>query len=86
MFWILDLPDDAGPPRVTEEVWPGRKAKRLMVWGTFDTYVAGLIQAKELRVEVRRRGMAALGDEGRSRVLRRRIDELLATAGAPSAR
>ncbi|HJS58229.1 MAG TPA: hypothetical protein VKA01_09025 [Vicinamibacteria bacterium] len=62
---VLDVPADAGL-RVTEETWPGQETRRLLVWGGFDRWVAAVIAAKDLRAEVRRKGVSRLrpGDKG----------------------
>ena len=65
MVLVLDLAE--GSARVTEELWPDTGARRLMVWGRFDQFIAGIIPAKELRAEselqARYRHGAATEDE-----------------------
>jgi hypothetical protein len=74
---VLDVPDDVGPS-VTEETWFVDAAKRLMVWGTFDRWLAAAIPAKDLRSEVRKRGIAGLLPTGKSEVLKSAIARRLA--------
>lgn len=72
---VLDVPD--GAARVSEELWIGPKAKRLMFWGRFDDFIIAELPAKELRTEMRRKGIVTLSDEDKSCVLgnyiRRRV-------------
>lgn len=70
---VVDIPDGATRPRVSEELWLGMRARRLMVWGRFDDFILAEIPAKELRAEVRRKGIAAQSPEYKSAILRDRI-------------
>jgi hypothetical protein len=72
---VLDVPE--GSARVSEELWPNSKAKRLMVWGRFDNYIVAQLPAKELRAQVRRKGIVAASHEEKSWVLRRYIEQRL---------
>jgi hypothetical protein len=58
---VVDVP--SGAARVSEELWIGPKAKRLMFWGRFDGFILAELPAKELRAEVRRKGIVTLGDD-----------------------
>jgi hypothetical protein len=64
--------------RVTEELWPGVKAKRLMVWGRFDHALARSVAAKELRAQIRRKGILGQSDAYKASVLTSYVDRLLA--------
>jgi hypothetical protein len=66
---VLDVPSN-GEFSVTEELWPGQEAKRLMVWGRFDRWVLAVIAAKELRAEIRRKGMRQLRPADKGLLLR----------------
>ena len=72
---VLDVP--AKTNRVTEELWLGGPAKRLMVWGRFDKFIVATVPAKELRARVRQRGVAATSDRYKGQILKRAIDERL---------
>lgn len=72
---VLDVPDDVGPAVVTEETWFVDPARRFMVWGAFDRWLVALIPAKELRAEVRRKGVARLPPAAKSEVLKRAIED-----------
>jgi len=74
---VLDVPDAVGSS-VTEESWFVDGAKRLMVWGTFDRWLTATIPAKELRSEVRKRGIAGLSPTGKGEVLKSAIARRLA--------
>jgi len=80
---IVDIPGDAATTKIIEGLWPGKSARRLILCGRFDDFVAEL-SAKELRAEVRRKGVAAQSPEYKSAVLRQAIAErLLPGSGAP---
>lgn len=64
---VVDVPVDS--IRVSEELWPERTAKRYGVWGRFDEYIVAHIPAKELRAEVRRKGIVTLGAVDKAQVL-----------------
>jgi hypothetical protein len=51
-----------------------------MVWGTFDRWVVGVIAAKDLRVEVRRKGVSLLRPGDKSVLLRQAIARRLGAA------
>lgn len=72
---VVDVPE--GAARVSEELWIGPKAKRLMFWGCFDDFILAEIPAKELRAEVRRKGIVTLPDGDKSLVLGSCIRERL---------
>lgn len=74
---VLDVPPDAGI-LVSEELWLGPTAKRFMIWGRFDDCVVAVIPAKELRAEVRRKGVVRLSDADKGAVLKRVIERRLA--------
>ena len=70
--------------RISEQLWFDRHAKRLMVWGCFDDLLAGIFPAKELRAEVRNKGIRASSREYKVQVLERFIDRSLrARTGTP---
>lgn len=64
--------------RIHEELWPDSKARRLMVWGPYEKYIVAQIPAKDLRAQLRRKGVAATSDEYKADLLRRYIEEYLA--------
>ena len=66
--WCWWSTSPTGLRRVSEDLWPNDSARRLMVWGRFDRQLVAVLPAKELRAQVRRKGMAAHSREfsGRS--------------------
>jgi hypothetical protein len=72
---VVDVPD--GAARVSEELWIGPKAKRFMFRGSFDDYLIGELPAKELRAQVRRKGIVTWPDDGKALVLGKYIEERL---------
>jgi len=46
-----------------------------MVWGRFDEFIAAEIPVKELRAQIRRRGIASQSDEYKSVLLADYIDQ-----------
>lgn len=69
---VLDVPDDHR--NLHEALWLHRTAKRFMIWGGFEPFVVHEIPAKELRAEVRRKGIVTLPDVDKSMILRRHIE------------
>jgi hypothetical protein len=81
---IVQVVDVAvGVRRVTEEFWFNDGAKRFMVWGAFDDLIVAAIPAKELRAQVRQRGIITSSDADKARVLRRYILDYLLRSGDP---
>lgn len=80
---VADVPPDATIP-VTEELWLNTAAKRFMIWGPFDEYIAAVVPAKELRAEVSRKRRLSTADK--SIILKHVIERRLAssTAGGPT--
>jgi hypothetical protein len=72
---VVEIP--VGSARVTEELWIGLKAKRFGLWGPFDKYIVARLPAKELRAELRRKGIVTLGDEDKAQVLARYVERQL---------
>jgi hypothetical protein len=72
---VVDVPE--GAARVTEELWLGPKAKRLAFWGPFDRYITAELSAKELRTEVRRKGIVTLDEQDKAQVLARYVAQRL---------
>ena len=79
---VLDVPEDdfdlepMPRLRVTEELYSlnGSGPKRFMVWGRFDDFLVAEIPARDLRAQVRRKGIVAQPDEVKSGILADRID------------
>ena len=72
---------DVGPDdqvRVSEELWLEPRVKRFMVWGAFDQCIRAIAPAKELRAEVRRKGIMRLSDQDKGMMLKHVIDQRLA--------
>lgn len=77
---VLDLleKDDL---RVSEELWSEDGPRRLMVWGEFDTCLVAEIPAKELRAQVRRKGVVTQPRQHKSAILADYIDRRIAADG-----
>lgn len=71
---VLDVPKPF-LRKITEESWPNTRARRLMLWGRFDEFIAAEIPAKELRAQIRRKGIASQSDEYKSGLLADYIDQ-----------
>ena len=84
---VVDVPDDAGLS-VTEELWLTGPEKRFMIWCSFDRWLTAVLPAKELRAEVRRKGIGgrSRADKGEilKRAIERRIEERRAGPGEGS--
>lgn len=68
---VVDLPEETNVHK-SEALWfsdePG--PKRIMLWGApFDPYIVAEVPAKELRAETRKKGVRALSDSEKSRIL-----------------
>lgn len=81
---VLEVPTDLAVTdpkrlRVTEEYWSfdGSGPKRYMVWGSFDEALIAEIPAKELRAQVRRKGVVSRGDEYKATILERYLKETI---------
>jgi hypothetical protein len=70
--------------RISEELWLGAKPRRLMFWGDFAPFVVAVIPAKDLRAQVRRKGIASASDQEKAWVLNRYIRSILPQAGEPA--
>jgi hypothetical protein len=79
---VVDVPDDVDPTRITEEAWFVDSARRFMVWGAFDRWLVAVMPAKELRAEVRRKGIAGQPPAAKGEVLRMALERRLAGAAA----
>jgi hypothetical protein len=79
---VLDVSDEVAGVRVRKQLWLNDKVERLMAWGRFDDYIVGILQAKELRMRIRAKGMGAMPDSYKSDVLKWAIDEALRRASA----
>lgn len=81
---VLEVPPTA-TGKVSEELWPNDEARRLMVWGRFDAFIARVIPAKELRAQLRKRGIAGLDHRSKAIVLADYVDEVLRENGMQAA-
>jgi hypothetical protein len=66
------------PVQVSEELWLGMKAQRIMVWGIFHQFIRAVFPAKELRAEVRSKGIQSLSDQDKGTILKHVIEQRLA--------
>ena len=74
---VLDVPAEGMGMRVTEELWLRVPAKRFMVWGKFDSFIVGVLPAKDLRAVIRRKGVAATEEGYKAALLKREIRDRL---------
>ena len=74
---VLDVPE-AGNIRVSEELWLQNGPRRLMAWGSFDKFLIAEIPAKELRSQIRRKGVITQSREYKSALLADYIDRRIA--------
>lgn len=72
---VVDIAGDH--PKVSEELWLGAGARRFMIWGRFDQFIASVLPAKELRALIRKKGIVAATPADKAGVLRRVIAEKL---------
>ncbi|MBK6463385.1 MAG: hypothetical protein IPF92_20610 [Myxococcales bacterium] len=80
---VLVVDVEPGDARVTEELWLGQEARRFMFWGrSFAAAVTAEIPAKELRAQLRKRGIVTASPPDRANVLRWYIADRLRTSGA----
>jgi hypothetical protein len=64
--------------KFTEELWFGPShARRIMVWGEFDHLLVATFDAKELRSQVRAKGVRAASEEHKADVLQRYVERQL---------
>jgi len=85
---VVDVPE-AAEVRISEAMWlsNGPGPKRIMLWGgPFDPYIVAEIPAKELRAEIRKKGVRALPDSDKSLILVRYLAQRISgTAGDAAA-
>jgi hypothetical protein len=69
---VIDIdPDELRPAAsLTHELWFVRDAKRFMFWGRFDPFLTAVIPAKDLRSQLRLRGVRSASDEDKAVILR----------------
>ena len=70
-----------GAARFSEELWLDRGAKRFMIWGAFEKCIVAEVLAKELRAQVRRRGVVTASDGMKASILRQYIADHLRDRG-----
>lgn len=78
---VLEVPEDSA--RLSEELWIGQEARPFMLWGSFNEHVVAEIPAKELRAEVRRKGIVTADDKYKGQVLKAYIHERLRRGEVP---
>jgi hypothetical protein len=74
---VVDVPEDV-KIRMSDAIWllDGSGPRRVMLWGCpFDPYIVAEIPAKELRAEVRKRGVRTLPDSEKGRILVRYLEQ-----------
>ena len=69
---VVDIdPDELRPAaHLTQELWLVRDAKRFMLWGGFDEFLAAVLPAKDLRAQLRLRGVRSASDQDKAVILR----------------
>lgn len=70
---VLEVPE--GDPRVSTELWLNPNAQRFMLWGRFDDLIVAQLAAKELRAQVRQKGIIAASEKEKALVLRRYVED-----------
>jgi len=76
---VLDL-TESDDVRVSDEFWFENGPRRLMIWGKFDRFVVAEIPAKELRPQIRMKGVVAQPRAYKSALLADYIDRRIATS------
>jgi hypothetical protein len=76
---VVDVTD--GAARVSQEFWLNDGARRFMIWTAFADLVVAEIPAKELRAQVRRRGIVTASDGRKAMILRAYIERRIEGAG-----
>lgn len=82
---VVDLPEDTDVHK-SEAIWfsVGHGPKRILLRGaSFDPYIVTEIPAKELRTEVRKKGVRALPDSDKSRILVRYLEQRISGKASP---
>jgi len=82
---VADIPaseDVATAPRVTEELWFVKSAKRFMVWGPFDPFVTTILEAKDLRACLRRSGLRDAPSAVQAQLLASVIEDEISASAA----
>jgi hypothetical protein len=74
---VLDVPE-AADARVSEEFWFRDGPRRLMLWGEFDRFLVAEIPARELRAQIRRKGVVTEPRQYKSQILADYIDRRVA--------
>ncbi len=79
---VVDVPDGA-EVRMSDAIWSldGSGPSRVMLRGCpFDPYIVAEVPAKELRAEIRKRGVRTLTDSEKGRILDRYLEQLIDVA------
>ena len=77
---VVDVPEDA-EIRMSDALWSldGSGPRRVMLRGCpFDSYIVAEVPAKELRAEVRKKGVRTLPDREKGRILVRYLEQRIA--------
>ncbi|HEY6320061.1 MAG TPA: hypothetical protein VJA16_00700 [Thermoanaerobaculia bacterium] len=73
---VLEGPEEA-ERRVSEGLWGNRRARRLIVLGSFDHFIVRIVPAKELRTELRMKGVPRSNHPYGAWSLEKYIDDLV---------
>ena len=79
---VVDIPEGS-KIKISEALWSldGSGPKRYLLHGEFfEPYIVGQIPAKELRAEIRKKGMGALTEGDKSRILAWYLDRRISSA------
>ena len=79
---VLVVDVNHGTTRVSEELWLNRAARRFMLWTAFADLVIAQIPAKELRAQIRRRGIVTAPDEDKAMILSAYVEHCIETTEA----
>lgn len=66
----IDPADQQLAAKLTQELWLVAGARRFMLWGRFDECLTAVIPAKDLRAQLRLRGVRDASDETKAVILR----------------
>lgn len=78
---LLVVEVNDGTARVSEEFWLNRGARRFMIWTSFADLVITEIPAKELRAQIRRRGIVTASNGDKAMILRAYIERRIKDVG-----
>lgn len=79
---VLEVPPEA---KVSEQPWLDSESRRFVVWGRFDSFIIRIVPAKELRTQLRKKGVIGLDRQSKALLLEGYIERLLRHDTSPAA-